>query len=99
LAVAPDRRSTQPLALLREGIERLSRYRRAIGAAEHLDRLTALLGNGYFSVWTTLGSAAYPLRVALAALEMRQPALTTPERAGIRRGSAPIQGLKSRTKV
>ena len=55
----------------------LSRYRRAIGGAENLGRLTALVGAGYFSVWTTWGIAAFPLGVALAALEMRQPALSS----------------------
>jgi predicted metal-binding membrane protein len=37
--------------------------------------LTALVGLGYFVVWTAFGVAAFPLGVALAALEMRQPAL------------------------
>lgn len=54
----------------------LSRYRRAIGGAENLGRLTALVGTGYFSVWTMWGIAAFPLGVALAALEMRHPALS-----------------------
>src|SRR5262249_3848465 len=40
-----------------------------------LSRLTALVGVGYFFVWTVLGMAAYPLGVALAAVEMRQAAL------------------------
>jgi predicted metal-binding membrane protein len=55
----------------------LQRYRRAVGAAGegHLGRLTALVGAGYFLVWTVFGLAAYPLGVALAAIEMRQPAL------------------------
>ena len=55
----------------------LSRYRRAIGGAENLGRLTALVGAGYFSVWTTWGIAAFPLGVVLAALEMRRPALSS----------------------
>ena len=55
----------------------LSRYRRAIGGAKNLGRLTALVGAGYFSVWTTWGIAAFPLGVALAALEMRHPALSS----------------------
>jgi predicted metal-binding membrane protein len=33
------------------------------------------VGAGYFFVWTVLGMAAFPLGVALAAVEMRQPAL------------------------
>lgn len=55
----------------------LWRYRLAIGAtgATRLGRPTALVGLGYFLVWTVFGVAAYPLGVALAALEMRLPAL------------------------
>lgn len=39
----------------------------------------------YFSVWAALGAAVYPLGVALAALEMQQPALAraTPTLAGV----------------
>jgi predicted metal-binding membrane protein len=40
-----------------------------------LGRLTALVGVGYFSVWTVFGMAAFPLGVALATIEMQQPAL------------------------
>src|SRR5688572_6983794 len=40
-----------------------------------LGRLTALVGVGYFSVWTVFGMAAFPLGVALATVEMQQPAL------------------------
>ncbi len=59
----------------------LWRYRQAIGQAvggtgeTRLGRLTALVGAGYFFVWTVLGMAAFPLGVALAAVEMQQPAL------------------------
>jgi predicted metal-binding membrane protein len=55
----------------------LWRYRQAVGRAggARLGRLTALVGVGYFVVWTAAGMAAFPLGVALAALEMRQPAL------------------------
>jgi predicted metal-binding membrane protein len=55
----------------------LQRYRRAVGGTgeRRLGRLTALVGAGYFFVWTVFGMAAYPLGVALAAIEMRQPAL------------------------
>jgi len=55
----------------------LQRYRRAVGqtGATRLGRLTALVGAGYFVVWTLLGMAAFPLGVALAAIEMQQPAL------------------------
>jgi predicted metal-binding membrane protein len=58
-------------------VPRLWRYRQAVGKTGEM-RLglpTALVGLGYFSVWTVLGMAAYPLGVALAAVEMRQPAL------------------------
>jgi predicted metal-binding membrane protein len=55
----------------------LWRYRQAVGApgAGRLGRLTALVGAGYFAVWTALGVGIYPLGVALAALEMRTAAL------------------------
>jgi len=54
----------------------LWRYRQAVGrtGATSLGQLTALVGVGYFLVWTVLGMAAYPLGVALAAVEMRLPA-------------------------
>ena len=35
--------------------------------------LTALAGVGYFFVWTILGIVVFPLGIALAAIEMRQP--------------------------
>ena len=41
----------------------------------HLGRLTLLAGLGYFFVWTLFGLAVFPLGVALAAVEMEQPAL------------------------
>ena len=55
----------------------LARYRHAVGGAgkTRLGLLTALVGAGYFFVWTVFGVAAFPLGVALAAVEMRQPAL------------------------
>src|SRR5207247_7476409 len=37
--------------------------------------LLALVGMGYFSVWTVFGMAAFPLGVALAMIEMQHPAL------------------------
>jgi len=40
-----------------------------------LGRLTALVGAGYFFVWTVFGMAAFPLGVALAAVEMQLPGL------------------------
>jgi predicted metal-binding membrane protein len=63
----------------------LWRYRLIVGAElgagpgatreTRLGRLTALVGLGYFFVWTMFGILAFPLGVALAAIEMRQPAL------------------------
>jgi len=55
----------------------LRRYRQAVGSTgeTRLGRLTALVGVGYFFVWTAFGMAAFPLGVALAAIEMQQPAL------------------------
>jgi predicted metal-binding membrane protein len=56
----------------------LRRYREAVtGAAEtHLGLLTALVGIGYFSVWTLVGMVAIPLGFALAEAEMQHPALS-----------------------
>jgi len=56
----------------------LLRYRQAVDGigAPRLGRLTALVGAGYFLVWTALGMAAFPLGVALAAVEMEEPALS-----------------------
>jgi predicted metal-binding membrane protein len=55
----------------------LWRYRQAVGrnGETRLGRLTALVGVGYFAVWTMFGVAAFPLGVALAAVEMELPAL------------------------
>jgi predicted metal-binding membrane protein len=55
----------------------LWRYRQAVGGAcdTRLGPLTVLVGVGYFAVWTVLGMAVFPLGVALAAVEMRLPAL------------------------
>ena len=55
----------------------LWRYRQAVGRTSEtrLGPLTAVVGLGYFFVWTLFGMAAYPLGVALAAIEMQQPAL------------------------
>src|SRR5436309_10300220 len=55
----------------------LWRYRQAVGGTgeTRLGRLTALVGLGYFVVWTGFGMAAFPLGVALATIEMQQPAL------------------------
>jgi len=55
----------------------LWRYRQAVGRTgeTRLGRLTALVSVGYFLVWTAFGVAAFPLGVALATVEMQQPAL------------------------
>src|ERR1700719_3976758 len=59
----------------------LWRYRQAVGRTgeARLGRLTALVGVGYFFVWTVFGMAVFPLGVALAAVEMRMPALARAE--------------------
>jgi predicted metal-binding membrane protein len=62
----------------------LWRFRQAVGRTgqavsrtgkSRLGRLTALVGVGYFFVWTVFGMAAFPLGVALAAVEMQWPSL------------------------
>jgi predicted metal-binding membrane protein len=55
----------------------LWRYRQALGrpGGTRLGRLTALVGVGYFFVWTGFGMAAFPLGVALAEVEMQLPEL------------------------
>jgi predicted metal-binding membrane protein len=59
----------------------LLHYRRAVAGAGagagdvRLGGRTALVGVGYFVVWTLFGLAAFPLGVALAAIEMKVPAL------------------------
>ena len=52
-------------------------YRQAVGGTgeTRLGPLTALVGVGYFVVWTVFGMAAFALGVALTAVEMQQPAL------------------------
>jgi predicted metal-binding membrane protein len=54
----------------------LCRYRQAVGRTDgtRLDPLTAFVGVGYFFVWTVVGMAAFPVGVALAEIEMQQPA-------------------------
>jgi predicted metal-binding membrane protein len=55
----------------------LWRYRQAVSRTgePRPGRLTALVGAGYFLVWAAFGMAAFPLGVALAAVEMQLPAL------------------------
>jgi predicted metal-binding membrane protein len=59
-------------------IPSLLRYRRAVAgsAAARSGRLTALVGGGYFFVWTALGLFVFPAGVTLAAAEMSSPALS-----------------------
>jgi predicted metal-binding membrane protein len=56
----------------------LRRYREAVGSTQtmRLGSLTALVGTGYFAMWTVFGIAAFPLGVMLARIEMREPALS-----------------------
>ena len=58
-------------------IPQLLRYRQTVGrrAGKRLGLLTALVGFGYFVVWTMSGMVVFPLGVALARVEMQQPAL------------------------
>ena len=55
----------------------LSRYRQAVSRTgeTRLGLLTAIVGVGYFFIWTLFGVAAFPLGVALAEIEMQQPAV------------------------
>ena len=55
----------------------LWRYRQAVGwtGESRLAGLTALVGLGYFFVWTLFGLAVFALGVTLAAVEMRLPLL------------------------
>jgi predicted metal-binding membrane protein len=53
----------------------MCRYRRAVGttAESRLGLLTLLVGVGYFLVWTVFGLIAFPVSVAMTALEMQLP--------------------------
>ena len=55
----------------------LWRHRKAVGltGGTHLGQLTALVGVGYFFVWTVFGVAAFLLGVLLTEVEMQWPAL------------------------
>ncbi len=59
-------------------IPMLRRYRQAVGGTgeTRLDWLTALVGLGYFFIWTVFGTVAFLFGVALAAIEMQQPAVS-----------------------
>jgi predicted metal-binding membrane protein len=56
----------------------LLRYREAVTSAAEtrLGLLTALVGTGYFCLWTLFGMVALPLGFALAEAEMQYPALS-----------------------
>ena len=63
--------------MLPSQVPMLWRYRQAVDSTceTRLGRLTALVGVGYFFVWTVLGMAVFPLGSALVAIEMQLPAL------------------------
>lgn len=65
----------------------LRRYREAVDGTGKARRgwLTALVGAGYFFIWTVFGMAAYALGVALSTFEMRHLALAraVPTAAGV----------------
>jgi predicted metal-binding membrane protein len=65
----------------------LRRYRHAVSSAgeTHIDRLTALVGAGYFCIWIVVGMIAFALGVAATSLEMERPALgrAVPIAAGV----------------
>ena len=53
----------------------LMRYRQVVSKTTEarLHALTALVGVGYFVVWTLLGAVVFPLGVAIAATAIPQP--------------------------
>ena len=55
----------------------LWRYRKVVGSTgeTRLGPLTALVGVGYFFICTVFGIVAFPLGIALATIEMQQPAV------------------------
>ena len=65
----------------------LRRYRQAVGntGETRLGPLMAIVGAGYFFVWTVFGMVVFPLGAALAAIEMQQSALAraVPIAAGV----------------
>jgi predicted metal-binding membrane protein len=56
----------------------LLRYRHAVGSANaaRIALLTAILASGYFAVWIAIGIVAYPVGIAVAAIEMRLPSVS-----------------------
>jgi predicted metal-binding membrane protein len=76
------------LAMMLPAVMRvLWRYRLRIDNAggQAADRLTALVGTGYFLIWMAQGIAIFPLGAALAAVEMGEPGLAraVPLAAGV----------------
>jgi len=63
----------------------LWRYRRVVRATSksRLGWLTALVGVGYFFVWTLVGVGIFPIGVALAAIVMAQPVLARYSAIGV----------------
>jgi predicted metal-binding membrane protein len=65
----------------------LQRYREAVDrtGGARLGRLTAVVGAGYFLVWTVFGMTVFPVGVALAAIEMQRGELAraVPIAAGV----------------
>jgi len=63
----------------------LWRYRQAVRLRAGPYGRTALVGVGYFFVWTVFGMAAFPLGAAVATVAMQQPALAraVPIAAGV----------------
>jgi predicted metal-binding membrane protein len=55
----------------------LRRYRQVVGrtGVTRLGPLTAIVGVGYFFVWTLAGMVVFPLGAAFAEVQMQQPAL------------------------
>ncbi len=68
----------------------LSRYRASRRGDAGLNKQTALVAAGYFTVWTLFGLAAYPLGLALAEATMRVPELSRamPVASGLVLGAA-----------
>jgi predicted metal-binding membrane protein len=53
----------------------LRSYRHAVVSSPRLRLLTSIVALGYFSVWAAIGLLAFPLSVAMSALEMSGPAM------------------------
>ena len=57
----------------------LWRYRVTMRGAAHRGWLVALVGTGYFFVWTVIGAVVHPLGAAISAIAVRQPLLARAE--------------------